>query len=333
MKDFLNQFGLFTSTNSNHRKKQLSVFTQLFAQMNISICDTTLSIYPKISGVMIYMLQDGEILIPEKILLLTNLLHNIGKGRFVNTASKSSEWRKHNALHDDTFSKLDLHFHYEFEETIHEAKLTQFLQLCLQIHLISSAEYDECIYTFNQANKLHVGEYHTLLSRIYLADLKKSIDKYCRLQANKNTTQSEAHQVFNQLKRLTMLNGTSRQVHQYIKDIQLMIDRPTHENIAELHKLSVYKKEMQIKLLSLATLLMPAIKILLTSEEKHLRIVTTFYLALLALRTLCELPQVYRHYKWVSPPEGLIALCKEMQKTLEAEEVETYQATTEMLAV
>lgn len=321
MKEFRNRLSLFGSKNNSQEKKYLSVFTQLFAQMNISICDNTLSIYPKIRGVTICDLIDNIPSPPEKMTNLVDSLHTYSKGRFVYNSSKSGAWSKHNALHDDTFCLLDLHFHYELEETIDEVQLRQLLGLFLGLDLITPAEYDECVYTFNQAHHLQVAEYSALLSRLYLGDLKKSIEQCCCTE-DTNTVRIEANKVVNQLERLFILNGTSKQVHQYTKDIQLMIDCPTHENIARLYELSMYKKQMQGKLALMSLLLMLAFGCLLEHDEKSLRVSKglkiIFYLTLTLSTPLAvqEVPYFYRHYKWVNPPENLGALCQKIQQLL-----------------
>ncbi len=334
MKNFYNQLSLFGSKTNGQEKKYLSVFTQLFAQMNISIRDNTLSIYPKVKGRTICDLMDNDSLLPvaEKIGKLLNSLREDRKGRFMSNDTNLTTWRKHQPLHDDTFCQLDLHYHYEFEETIHNGKLTELLDLFQQLDLITSVERDACVCTFKSAHTLQVADYLASLSRVYLDDLRESIKQRC-IGDGKNALRTEADKVVSQLEQLFMLHGSSMQVHQYTKDIQLMMNCPTRENIARLRELSMYKKEIQAKLLIMALLLMPVYTYLVEHETKSIGVVESLaiigYLALLGYLALPELPYFCRHHKWVNPPESLGALCQEMQQVLSMAETASFMQGTE----
>ncbi|KTD08985.1 hypothetical protein Lgra_2220 [Legionella gratiana] len=139
-------------------------FTHLCKNVNLSLYDNTLTVYPKsklpplppirdeFSLLMVLLFSQMDCMSARINDMFDMRKNELGVYRFVHRDDLD-----HYLYHQDTFSMDDNHYHAQFEKTIDELKLEDILSILEKHALISSEEHESFVKAYHEANTLDVS--------------------------------------------------------------------------------------------------------------------------------------------------------------------------------
>lgn len=214
-------------------------FTQLCKNANFSLFGNTLTIYPKWQGVTIDTYDSH---VPDAVKSINAAWKKLGDKIEIRQSHPT-----HNDFHQDDFVRKDWHTHIQFKEILNENKLRAVLDELVISQLITTEEEDQFLYAYRQANELSHEDFDKIMAQMYLDELNHSIHKRYSHSKHPEVINKTAT-IIDLFKQLIHEGHDLSQVHRYIKETQLVIEHPTHDNIKALNQLGskAQKKPSQL---------------------------------------------------------------------------------------
>ena len=125
----------------------MAAFTHLCNKVNISLAHNTVTIYSK---------NNRELFISSHFFNKRNL----------NLTSVLRESADHDYFHDDKFDKESMHYHLKFSFKMNEQKLSEILSVLIEINLISAAEKQRFLATYQIVNNAALERFNTQLVQL-----------------------------------------------------------------------------------------------------------------------------------------------------------------------
>ncbi len=221
---------MFHKQEKKYNNSSVRAFTQLCTNVNISIFANTMTIYIKLNGV---TLSDNDPRAQEAKKNLDEAWPKLGEKYAIYHYDA-----EHKLLHQDGMERDDWHTHIKFIQPLDEKKLTQVLDEFVDTQVISSKERKQFIHGFKQANQLPRYDWELLMAKNALEELQKSVTKNVWF-SNNSKLNANMTTVLQHFKRLINEGNHLADIQKYIKETQLVVRKPTQENISKLQEMAL----------------------------------------------------------------------------------------------